>query len=283
MKLSLGTAGWRSTYGALPSNPLSIQEIDSLTKRAAQIGFDWIDTAPGYGDSEISLGLVSPPQLIATKIFVLQNELSTIDKSVDTSLLNLNLDSLELIFVHNWDNLEDRSKESVSESLERLVQIGKLKRWGFSSYDVSEILRFSEMEYRNIYMQINSNVLDQRLLEIDFSTIERRFASQNHKLWLRSLFLQGVLIDQSSRNPFARHQAINRFNSFCLDVGYSPMEVCLGYALSLPIVDCLILGVNSPEHLSDISTALHSAPRGLDFETLKSNDLNLIDPRNWGN
>lgn len=283
MKLSLGTAGWRSTYGAVPSHPLSIEEISFLTQRASQIGFDWIDTAPGYGDSELCLGLVSPPQLIATKLVVNQTELLDVNKSVDNSLLNLNTDALELVFVHNWDNLQDPEKELVSECLEGLVGIGKLKRWGFSSYDVTEILRFSEMEYRNVYIQINSNVLDQRLLENDFSTIARRFITQNHKLWLRSIFLQGVLIDQSTKNPFSTHEAIIKLKTYSLETGYTPMEICLGYALSLPIVDCLILGVNNSEHLRALSAALESAPTGLDFGVLKSNDLQLIDPRNWGN
>ena len=59
------------------------------------------------------------------------------------------------------------------------------------------------------------------------------------------------------------------------------MEVCLGYVQSLPIVDYVILGINNSQQLEEIASALSSTPSGFDYSELKSNDLDLIDPRNW--
>jgi aryl-alcohol dehydrogenase-like predicted oxidoreductase len=281
MKLVLGSAGWRSIYGVLPTKILSHGEIESLTLKAFGLGFDWIDTAPGYGDAEKCLGVIPPPQSIATKLIVDENDFSTISKSVENSLVNLKLESLELVFIHNWDKLKEKSREVASQSLEELVQTGLVKNWGFSTYDSDEILRFSQLEYKNIHFQINSNVLDQRLLENRLDVITGRFASQGHKLWMRSVFLQGILLDVGGKNQFVKHSSIVNFHSFCLEKGLTPMELCLGYVKSLQIVDYLILGINSSQQLEEIASALTSAPSGFDYSELKSNDLNLIDPRTW--
>ena len=283
MIFSLGSAGWRSKYGAVPTKTLSLEEIALLTKRASELGFKWIDTAPGYGDSEACLGAIAAPQLVATKLIVDGNNLTSISKSVENSLINLDLESLELVFVHNWDKLAYESREYVAKYLEELIKIGKIKLWGFSTYDVSEIIKFSELEFRNVQIQINTNVLDQRLLESRFSRTATRMKSQNHKLWARSIFLQGVLIDRSDRNPFANNKSVLNFNTYCLESGYSSMDICISYALSLPILDYLILGVNSLKQLEEISNSVKSAPTGIDFGVLKSDDSNLIDPRNWLN
>jgi aryl-alcohol dehydrogenase-like predicted oxidoreductase len=281
MKLALGSAGWRSIYGVIPTEILSHREIESLTLKAFSLGFDWIDTAPGYGDTEKCLGAISPPQLIATKIIVDENDFSAIRKSVENSLVNLKLESLELVFIHNWDKLKTKSREVASQYLENLIQRGLVKNWGFSTYDSDEILRFSQLDFKNIRFQINSNVLDHRLLENRLDVITNRFASQGHKLWLRSVFLQGILLDVDEKSHFIKHNSIVNFHAFCLKEGFTPMEVCLGYVKSLQIVDYVILGINSSQQLDEIASALTSAPSRFDYSELKSNDLNLIDPRNW--
>jgi aryl-alcohol dehydrogenase-like predicted oxidoreductase len=281
MKLALGSAGWRSIYGVIPTEILSHREIELLTLKAFRLGFDWIDTAPGYGDAEKCLGVIPPPQLIATKIIVDENDFSTISKSVEKSLFNLNLKSLDLVFIHNWDKLKAKSKEVASHYLEGLVQKGLVKNWGFSTYDSDEIHRFSQLDYKNIHFQINSNVLDQRLLENGLDVITNRFPSQGHKLWLRSIFLQGILLDVDEKSQFIKHDSIVNFHAFCLKNGFTPMEVCLGYVESLQIADYVILGINSSQQLDQIASALTSVPSGFDYSELKSNDLNLIDPRTW--
>jgi len=281
MKLALGSAGWRSIYGVIPTEILSHREIESLTLKAFSLGFDWIDTAPGYGDTEKCLGAIPPPQLIATKIIVDENDFSAIRKSVENSLVNLKLESLELVFIHNWDKLKAKSREVASQYLENLIQRGLVKNWGFSTYDSDEILRFSQLDFKNIHFQINSNVLDHRLLENRLDVITNRFASQGHKLWLRSVFLQGILLDVDEKSHFIKHNSIVNFHAFCLKEGFTPMEVCLGYVKSLQIVDYVILGINSSQQLDEIASALTSAPSRFDYSELKSNDLNLIDPRTW--
>ena len=282
MILSLGSAGWRSSYGVLSSEILSLRDIESLTTKALNLGFNWIDTAPGYGDTEKCLGAISPQQSVATKIIVDERDLTTVMKSVENSLVNLKLETLELVFIHNWDKLSIENKEVAGQYLENLVRTGLVRNWGFSTYNIDEIVKFSQSDYRNIHFQINSNALDQRLLRIELETFNKRFENQGHKLWLRSVFLQGILLDEGEGNPFATHDSIVNFHTYCLETGFTPMEVCLGYVLSLPIVDYVILGVNNHQQLEEIASSLTSAPSGLDYSKLESNDLSLIDPRNWG-
>ena len=75
--------------------------------------------------------------------------------------------------------------------------------------------------WTNLNIQINSNILDQRLLEVD-ATLERRvFKEQNIEIWVRSVFLQGVLLDQTLKNPFIDHPDVINFFSIWLRLSFS--------------------------------------------------------------
>jgi hypothetical protein len=109
----------------------------------------------------------------------------------------------------------------------------------------------------------------------------QEFVDMNNSVWIRSIFLQGILLNPTSSNPFFNHPAVANFYKFCLATGYSPLQVCLSYANSLSACGYLILGVNNLKELQEISTAIKIAPIELDLNSLKSNDRNLIDPRFW--
>lgn len=281
MELALGTAGWRTAYGALPSKPLMTSEISSLTFQSHLLGFSWLDTAQGYADSESIIGEISPPQQIATKIVVDADNLSGIAALIDKSLNNLKMQVLNLVFIHNWDSLNNSSKEHVVSHLEKLKSMKKISSWGFSTYETSEFSWVVKLGLERVHVQINSNVLDQRLLRHGLEESIQKFVEMNNSVWIRSIFLQGVLLDPTSNNPFFNHPEVANFYKFCSATGYSPLQVCLSYANSLSACGHLILGVNNLKELNEISTALKIAPSELDLKSLKSTDRNLIDPRFW--
>ena len=281
MKLALGTAGWRTTYGAIPSKPLSTSEIRSLTYQSHLLGFSWLDTAQGYADSESIIGEISPPQQIATKIVVDADNLSGIATLIDKSLDNLKLPVLNLVFIHNWDSLNNTSKELAVSCLEKLKSLKKISSWGFSTYETSEFSWVVKLGLNGVHIQINSNVLDQRLLFHDLDKSMQEFVNMDNSVWVRSIFLQVILLIPTPSNPFFNHPSVVNFYKYCQATGFSPLEVCLSYAKSLSACGNLILGVNNLKELEEIATAIEIAPSELDLKALKSNDINLIDPRFW--
>ena len=281
MKFVLGSASWRAQYGPFSKHLRTDKQISDLAIRAALHGFDFIDTAPTYGDVEEALGRVKPKQRISTKVTVDPSDFSSIQKSVNLSRKKLGVESLDLIFVHNWDVLSESEKYISAEILQKCILEQSVKRWGFSTYDVLELKKLKIYGWTNLSVQINSNILDQRLLEIDNSLWGKVFEEQNIEIWIRSGFLQGVLLDKSLKNPFIGHPDIINFHSICAEHNVSPLELCLAFMRQIATVDRLIIGIENELQLAEITDAIQVKVSNLDFHILESKDVRLIDPRLW--
>ena len=249
--------------------------------RAALLGIDFIDTAPTYGDTEEVIGRIKPKQRLATKVTVDPSSLSSIQESVNLSRKKLGVESLDLIFVHNWDTLSESEKYKSVEVLQKCILEQMIKKWGFSTYDALELKKIKIYGWTNLNVQINSNILDQRLLAIDVTLERKIFKEQNVEIWVRSVFLQGVLLDQTIKNPFISHPDVINFFSICKEWGVSPLELCVAYMKEIAIVDRMVIGIENEIQLNEIAIATRVNPPKLDFQLLQSKDIKLIDPRYW--
>lgn len=281
MKFALGSAAWRSHYGSFSKGSLSDSEIESLVAKAALLGFDYIDTAPSYGDVEETLGRMQLYQSVATKVNVDTSDISTISKSIDLSRKKLRVDSLELVFIHNWDVLSQSDKYRSVEAMQNCVSKETIQGWGISTYDVKELAKLTSNDWRDLTVQINSNVLDQRILEFSNRNDITDLKSRNIEIWIRSIFLQGVLLDTSPKNPYLSHPDIKSFFSACANLNSSPIEICLAYIRQMDMVDCVIIGIDNALQLNKIGSALQVSIPKIDFRRLESRDIELIDPRKW--
>ncbi len=280
MKFALGTAGWRTDYGSFPYRTLNESDARFLLDSAWNLGFELIDTAPSYGDSERLLGEINPRQSIATKVTVDSNSLSDIENSIRKSLMNLNLESIPLLFVHNWDMLTDILKVETAKILERQLDKGNILRWGVSTYDYYEIDKIRDLGFKNIVLQINSNILDQRIENVS-EQVRRDLKSKNIEIWARSIFLQGILINQTPENKFLKNSDIVNFFEKSNSFNFTPIELCLNYIKQNDFIDVAIIGILSNSQLEEISKILLQSNLILDYKSFQSFDLNLVDPRRW--
>ena len=130
-----------------------------VVSRAIELGINYFDTAPIYGDgqSEVNLGAVlrelKPDVLIGTKVRLKSEELDQIGeaviRSVEGSLRRLGRASVDLIQLHNRigfqrqperDQVGTPDLDAVRRAFEALQQQGKVRFWGVSGLGVSEAL-----------------------------------------------------------------------------------------------------------------------------------------------
>jgi len=84
------------------------------------------------------------------------------------------------------------------------------------------------------------------------------------------------------RPPYFRRwqSLLEAWETWLLEVGLSPLQACLRYALSIPGIAKLVLGVDSARQLEEIMIAaegpLPSVPA-----RLCSDDLDLLNPSRW--
>ncbi len=123
-------------------------EVRDLLALSQELGINFIDTAPAYGNSEERLGqLMTNPNdwVIMTKVGeIFENGKSSFDfsaehtrMSVERSLKRLKRDSLDMVLVHsNGDDMHIINNEGALEELERLKQKGLIQSYGMSTKTV---------------------------------------------------------------------------------------------------------------------------------------------------
>lgn len=151
--IGLGAMGMDHAYGP-QSDRL---EMEKLLKQAIDLGCNFVDTAPVYGNAnEKLLGEVfrgtRENVVIATKFGItgqemvnnkLQNKLDSKPESIrqqlEASLKRLQTDYIDLYFQHRVD--PEVSPESVAQTMNEFIQEGKIKAWGVSEAPLEYIKR----------------------------------------------------------------------------------------------------------------------------------------------
>ncbi|OEL00982.1 aldehyde oxidase [Staphylococcus succinus] len=151
--IGLGAMGMDHAYG--PQSDRS--EMKKLLKQAVDLGCNFIDTAPVYGDgNEKLLGEAFKGMrenvVIATKFGITgqemvdnkpQNKLDSKPESIrqqlEASLKRLQTDYVDLYFQHRVDS--EVSPEAVAKTMSEFIQEGKIKAWGVSEAPLDYIKR----------------------------------------------------------------------------------------------------------------------------------------------
>ena len=137
--------------------------LEATIHRALELGINHIETARGYGSSEMQLGLVLPklPRdgiIVQTKVapFATQKEfLDTFDKSMS----HLQLDHVDLLSLHGINNAQflewSLRKGGCVEAIHKLIDEGRVRHIGFSTHAPPHIIRRAiesdAFEYVNLH------------------------------------------------------------------------------------------------------------------------------------
>ncbi len=144
--------------------PRDCQEnVEAIIRRALELGINHIETARGYGTSEMQLGGILP-QLRRDSVIV-QTKISpkpTAEeflRAFDTSLKYLRLDHVDLLSLHGINNrqlLDDSLKKGGCLDAARKLQAqGRVRFIGFSTHATPDIIldavASGEFDYINIH------------------------------------------------------------------------------------------------------------------------------------
>lgn len=66
----------------------------------------------------------------------------------------------------------------------------------------------------------------------------------------------------------------------CVELDAMPLELALGFVLSQPAIERVVVGVDSVAHLREILES-DRRPYAYDFPRIESWDLDLIEPSRW--
>jgi aryl-alcohol dehydrogenase-like predicted oxidoreductase len=218
-------------------------------QRALELGYNYFDTAPGYGDgrSEEMMGRALSGRreglVIASKVSEGQWTPDGIRSSVEGSLRRLQTDAIDIIQFHggaNWydrDELDAILNRGGLETFLRLKSEGKVRFIGFTaegpSAGVEQLIATGEFDT----IQVRYNLLYQH--PSDF---------ENNQGIIRQAEAQGmgiVLMRPMTSGVFQRLMARMFPQIDTLDVG----RLLLNYVLSDPYVDVALVGVREPRYV----------------------------------
>ncbi|MBW4671687.1 MAG: aldo/keto reductase [Cyanomargarita calcarea GSE-NOS-MK-12-04C] len=223
------------------------ENLEATIKRAVEIGINHIETARGYGTSEIQLGRILPTLkrenlIVQTKISP-QADAKKFRKTFEESLRNLQLDYVDLLGLHGINNTEllnDSIRPGGCLDVARKLQdAGKVRFIGFSTHGPTDIIleaiNTNQFDYVNLHWYyINQN---------NWAAIE---AATRHDM--------GVFIISPSDKGGKLYSPPPKLARLCEPL--SPMVFNDLFCLSHPEVHTLSLGAARPtdfdEHLKTL-------------------------------
>jgi aryl-alcohol dehydrogenase-like predicted oxidoreductase len=181
--------------------------------------------------------------------------------------------------LHNPSDLRTKYGEKIYKKLEQLKNEKLINNIGISVYTPSTLINIIN-EFKIDVVQFPLNILDNR-----FNTkyIHDELESQSINIYLRSIFLQGLLVTKSinHHNYFSKWKFIFlKWENWLNQNKLSPVDVCVNYALSVFKKAKVIVGVSSLNDLREISVACDQNIPHIPKEFWCS-DIELVDPRKW--
>ncbi|MBV8884161.1 MAG: aldo/keto reductase [Chroococcidiopsidaceae cyanobacterium CP_BM_RX_35] len=139
------------------------QNLTAVIRKALEVGINHIETARGYGTSELQLGMILPTlpreQLIVqTKVSPSSNS-KEFRRDFERSLANLRLDYVDLLALHGINNAEllhDSIKPGGCVDVAKQLQAqGKVRFIGFSTHAPTDIIvqaiETNQFDYVNLH------------------------------------------------------------------------------------------------------------------------------------
>ena len=299
----LGTAQFGMDYGLTNKNgKVEENEAIKIIRKAISLGFEYIDTAAAYGDSEKIIGkaLSNIPNnniRIITKLLPFDKNInkknnkilwkSLVENSIFKSFDNLNEKKIDTIMLHRGLHLKN---PFIINELLRLKNEKFFENIGVSIQSTEELEFALKADYLSI-IQIPVNLLDYRW-ERFVKKIEKIKQNRKLKIHVRSLFLQGLLIDNTEKNwlkanvkdPLIIQEWIlkQKKNFNCKSI----KNLCIRYVNGLNWVDSLVIGVQNLEQLNKNFILYKEKPLNqMQINTIKKErpilDFHTLDPSKW--
>lgn len=287
MNLCLGTVQFGLSYG-IEKKRIDANKITEILITALKNKIVMLDTAQNYGNSEKLIGdfekrdsfkIISK---ISSSSLNNMNDLEELRNLLQTSLNNLNISSLDGLLLHKPEDLKN---SKLLDNLNILKEKGYFLNLGVSVYSPDEANMALGLE--NIkYIQVPYNILDTRLDKIDFF---KKAKSKNKTIFVRSIFLQGVLLKQHNKYP-SFLEGLKEFDQFIESeikkIGCTKLTFLLNFIKNNKKIDYIIVGIDSLENLEEIIEAYNY--KGLEdynYDKLRDKFINipenLLNPSLW--
>ncbi|MEM7028861.1 MAG: aldo/keto reductase [Chloroflexota bacterium] len=278
----LGMGGlFVSSYGAVK------EDARAAIHRALELGVNYVDTAPGYLDSEEVVGYalagVPQPYVLSTKLGGRPKPFNPQDKdalrrSVEESLRLLKRDVIDILMIHepdrpgqyNWFTDRDNFHGPVTELLAELKQEGLIRYTGLGGTTAYEIVPILEKgDYDVILTAFNYSLLWQEaIIEVLPAATEKGVG-----IIIGSPLQQGALArryeaevnGQARWLSAPRREQYKQLYAFLDEIDLSLPELALRFVVSNPDISTVLMGARSVTEVEANVKAVEAGPLPADL------------------
>lgn len=248
----LGTAQLGMRYGinnalGMPEKTESFEILD-LAREADIFA---VDTAGGYGESEMIIGeyLECHPNAfnVCTKLSAdLSDSQDAVSEDLNERLDILKLNSIFCCYLHRFHQCQ---KDSIINGMLDAKSAGYIEKIGISIYHPEELAFISD----NLKQVVDIVQLPLNVLSFPKWESAMDAAVENDiTLYARSVYLQGLLLmnpmDEKPR-ALGATSFLSALHHRALEKNISTAEYCFGFVESLPQIEEVIVGCESKEQL----------------------------------
>ena len=270
-KIIIGTANFVNPYG-LKGIKLSseIKNLSDIFILAGSHKVKYIDTAVNYGDIFQLLN-----QHTTERPFNIINKFSPNHSKLE----DIDFDRTDVLLIHI-----NPTSPVVNDELFNIFKSLKEKqpslKVGVSIYDESDVP--AQIYDLCDVIQLPLSILDHQLLTGGFIS---RMKSKGKEIHVRSVFLQGILLEDAQFLPDKLEplkKPISKFHQYCKSYDYSPFSACLSFVLNNELIDGVVVGFNS---LVELEQILHfdkqNTYKDIIVPKLEISSPDLLKPYNW--
>jgi aryl-alcohol dehydrogenase-like predicted oxidoreductase len=290
-RLVLGTAQLGMHYGvANRTGKPDFETALAIVKIAWENGINEFDTAQAYGESEAVLGRILSILGIANEAKIITKvnpELKlrgrSLKTALDESLERLQISALFGLMLHRENWLDDLNN-GLGNILQDFVRRGLVGHVGVSLYSPARAVQALQSEIFDM-VQVPANMLDRRFGDAGIFTLAD---SQGKQVYIRSVFLQGLLLMSPAEVPAGLDlikPALANIDKLCAQYGFSRQKMALLYIKRKYPKAKIIIGAETPEQLEqnlniweDLQTLISDME---EFDNLPTADEKIINPAFW--
>jgi len=284
-RLALGTVQFGMAYGiANQAGQVGRDETAAILDHAWAAGFDTLDTAIAYGESEQRLGEIGVSQWqVVSKLPAIPESCTDVAAWVQESILGslgrLRIPRLRGLLLHRPQQLLGSQGDALYRALVANKDQGKVEKIGISIYGPDELDAIWP-RYQFDLVQAPFNIMDRRLTTSGWLARLHQASTEIH---IRSVFLQGLLLMEAAKRPtaFNRWEPLwQQWHRWLLTQKLTPLQACLGFVMLHPEIHRIVVGVNGVQQLREIEAASRMSVMDLpgEFEGVSAE---LINPSKW--
>jgi aryl-alcohol dehydrogenase-like predicted oxidoreductase len=254
-KLIIGTVQFGLDYGITnQTGKVSEEDLDKIFSFCNENNINYFDTAQDYGSSENIISkycALYPNFKIITKAKFQDTKLKDTKLEDINKKIQISLDKFTTIECFMLHSFGDYINNEILDQLLIYKKEGIIKKIGVSVYNVDEAILLLKENKIDI-IQLPFNYLDDQWFNSEFHNLLKR--NQNFEIHVRSIFLQGILLNPILRIPkniliedFIKLNAI--IDELCKIFMLSRLELCFAYINSFRWIDKFLIGIDNYNHL----------------------------------